>query len=126
MKNILVILFLFSLIPLSSFAARDPKFCGDRDSCTEDHIPLIREGTYLARGEGHDCRQAQVNAEDNFVDNFGVKTNCGLYREPFSVGCFENRDGSKSVWMRCTPKGNSRNNRGNTPRCLDLGRRLLC
>lgn len=118
-------LFCLTLLSFSALAQRDPRYCGDRETCTRDN-GMFREDTKYARGEGFDCRQALQDAEDIFEREFGRQSACGMSRGPVNAGCFSNRDGSKKVWLECAPASRGNRNRSNTPRCLNIGSRMVC
>lgn len=132
MKAILVIAMF--LLSFASFAdenatvnAADPKFCGTKSSCVKGYIPLVRSGTYYARGIGANCDQASARAEEVFRRAHGNIDDCGLISGPHLDNWSCRRENNRTIaWLSCNPdSGSSETSRTQRRNCV-IGGVWIC
>lgn len=122
MKVLFTIFFLaFSFF---TFAGSDPDFCQGRDTCVLGKIPLIKSGTYHARGEGRTCEEAMEDSAVVFERAYG-NMSCGLISGPYVWSCSRVSRNQYVAWRKCNPDSGPRRQapRG---RCVNIGGRLVC
>ncbi len=120
------ILFAFLILSLSafSFAAADENFCNGKSTCIKGYIPLLRAGTYHARGTGSTCQRAMDNSQARFANEYG-NMSCGLISGPYVWSCTQLSGTRFSAWTKCNPdSGPSRSPRRS--RCAMIGGVLVC
>lgn len=123
---IMKILFAFLILSLSafSFAAADENFCNGKSSCIKGYIPLLKSGTYHARGIGMTCKAAMDFSRNRFFNEYG-NMSCGLISGPYVWSCTKLSDNKYSAWTKCNPdSGPSRSARRS--RCAMIGGVLVC
>lgn len=99
MKSLLILI--FALTSLHSFAGSDPEICGGKNTCIKNRIFFT--GVYYSRGVGATCSQAYENSVKVFDRAFG-EVDCGLFTGPVETGCYDYKNGQFSVWSKCNPR----------------------
>ena len=120
------ILFAFLILSLSafSFAAADENFCNGKNNCIQGYIPLLRSGTYHARGTGSTCQRAMDASQTRFQNEYG-NMSCGLISGPYVWSCTQLSANRFSAWTKCNPdSGPSRSSRRS--KCAVIGGVLMC
>lgn len=122
MKSLIAILvFTFSFM---SFAGEDINLCNGKETCRKGYIPLLKSGTYHARGIGRTCQEAMDESQAVFMREYG-NMSCGLISGPYVWSCTKLRNNRYLAWTKCNPdSGPSRSNRRSN--CAMIGGRIFC
>lgn len=120
------ILFAFLILSLSafSFASADENFCNGKNNCIKGYIPLLKSGTYHARGTGSTCQRAMDASQTRFQNEYG-NMSCGLISGPYVWSCTQLSANRFSAWTKCNPdSGPSRSPRRS--KCAVIGGVIMC
>lgn len=124
MKSLIAILiFTFSFM---SFASDDINLCNGKSTCRKGYIPLLRSGTYHARGVGSTCQIAMDESRATFMRAYGDMS-CGLISGPYVWSCTKLGNNRYLAWTKCNPdSGPSRSRNSNRSGCAVIGGVLMC
>jgi hypothetical protein len=123
MKTILIFIVLM-LSTLSFAMAASPNHCDGADSCVKGKIPLIKSGTYYARGHGSTCEEAMEDSQIQF-DRIHGKMECGIFAGPVAMGCSKICENQYSSWAECSP-GASGPKKPKRSACRMIGPFMVC
>ena len=131
MKTLLAaLMILTSLTALAQYRLSDypldPNYCGTKQSCLKGYIPLLKSGTYYARGYGRTCEQAMEDSEDVFIRAHGNIDDCGMVSGPYSWTCYRSPNGRFVSYHQCSPDSGSSSRAAPRSRCAMVFGRLVC
>ena len=119
--RILLSLLVLCTFTLSARAAED--FCKGKETCRKGYVPMLKSGTYYAKGTGRTCEEAKDNSQSVFAHEYGDMS-CGLISGPYVWDCTKLGKNNYIAWTKCNP--DSGPGRSTRPRCGMIGGIIVC